>query len=49
MVPYARALRDHYGLPVYDIYSFMMWFHAGLVPRDFGYPASGRRPWRERD
>jgi hypothetical protein len=48
MVPYARALRDRYGLPVYDIYSFMMWFHAGLVPRDFGFPASGRRPWRER-
>ena len=48
MVPYARALRDRYGLPVYDIYSFMTWFHAGLSPRDFGFPGSGRRPWRER-
>jgi len=48
MVPYARALRDRLGLPVYDIYSFMTWFHAGLVPRDFGFPASAARPWRER-
>jgi Asp/Glu/hydantoin racemase len=48
MVPYARALRDHLQLPVYDIYSFVSWFHAGLSPRDFGHPASGPRPWRER-
>jgi Asp/Glu/hydantoin racemase len=48
MVPYARALRDHLQLPVYDIYSFVSWFHAGLSPRDFGHPASGLRPWRER-
>jgi len=48
MVPYARALRDRLGLPVYDIYSFMLWFHAGLAPRDFGHPGSAARPWRER-
>jgi Asp/Glu/hydantoin racemase len=48
MAPYARALRDHLRLPVYDIYSFMTWFHAGLSPRDFGHPGSGERPWRER-
>jgi len=48
MVPFARAVRDRYGLPVYDIYSFMMWFHAGLAPRDFGFPASTPQPWRER-
>ena len=48
MVPYARALRDRFGLPVYDIYSFMTWFHAGLAPRDFGHPGSGVRSWRER-
>jgi Asp/Glu/hydantoin racemase len=48
MVPYARALRDRLGLPVYDIYSFMLWFHAGLAPRDFGHPGSIARPWRER-
>ena len=48
MVPYARALRDRFGLPVYDIYGFMTWFHAGLVPRDFGHPGSADRSWRER-
>jgi hypothetical protein len=48
MVPYARALRDRLGIPVYDIYSFMLWFHAGLAPRDFGHPGSVGGPWRER-
>jgi Asp/Glu/hydantoin racemase len=46
MVPYARALRDRLGIPVYSIYSFMLWFHAGLAPRDFGHPGSTKRPWR---
>ncbi|WP_368744691.1 aspartate/glutamate racemase family protein [Desertibaculum subflavum] len=48
MAPYARALRDHLGVPVFDIVSFMTWFHAGLAPRDFGPPGSAPRPWRER-
>lgn len=48
MAPYARALRDRLLLPVYDIYSFVTWFHAGLSPRDFGPPASAPRAWRER-
>jgi len=48
MVPYARALRDELQIPIYDIYSFMVWFQAGLAPRDFGYPGRGSRPWRER-
>ena len=48
MAPYARALRDRLRLPVFDIYSFMTWFHAGLAPRDFGHPGSSARPWRER-
>ena len=48
MVPYARALRERLRLPVYDIYSFVTWFHAGLAPRDFGHPGSGARAWRER-
>jgi Asp/Glu/hydantoin racemase len=48
MAPYAKALRDTVRLPVYDIYSFMTWFHAGLAPRDFGHPASAPRAWRER-
>jgi Asp/Glu/hydantoin racemase len=43
MAPYAKALREHLGLPVYDIYSFITWFQAGLRPRDFGYPASPKQ------
>jgi hypothetical protein len=48
MAPYARALRDTLCLPVFDIYAFMTWFHAGLAPRDFGPPGSAAREWRER-
>lgn len=36
MPPYAAALREAVGLPVYDIYSMISWFHAGLRPRRFG-------------
>ena len=35
MPPYAAALRETLGLPVYDIYSMIQWFHAGLRPRAF--------------
>jgi hypothetical protein len=35
MPPYAHALREATGLPVFDIYSLINWFHAGLRPRDF--------------
>ena len=48
MAPYARALATRIRRPVFDIVSFMTWFHAGLEPRDFGHPASAPRPWRER-
>jgi hypothetical protein len=48
MAPYARALSERLRLPVFDIYAFVAWFHAGLVPRDFGPPGNGRRDWRER-
>ena len=33
MCPYARALRERLGLPVFDMVSFVTWFHGGLVPR----------------
>ncbi len=39
MPPYAFALRETLGLPVYDIYSLITWIHAGLRPREFGPPA----------
>lgn len=35
MPPYAAALQAALGLPVYDIYSLVTWFHAGLRPRRF--------------
>jgi Asp/Glu/hydantoin racemase len=35
MPPYAAALREALGLPIYDIYSMITWFHAGLRPRNF--------------
>jgi Asp/Glu/hydantoin racemase len=38
MPPYAAALRAEVNLPVYDIYSMITWFHAGLRPRAFGGP-----------
>ena len=48
MVPYARALSERLRLPVFSIYTFVTWFHAGLVARDFGHRASACREWRER-
>jgi hypothetical protein len=48
MVPYARALSERLRLPLFSIYTFVTWFQAGLVPRDFGHPASALREWRER-
>jgi Asp/Glu/hydantoin racemase len=35
MPPYAASLRAMLGLPVFDIYSMITWFHAGLRPRVF--------------
>jgi len=35
MPPYAAALQAALGLPVFDIYSLITWFHAGLRPRRF--------------
>jgi hypothetical protein len=35
MPPHAAALRDALGLPVYDIYSMITWFHAGIRPGRF--------------
>jgi Asp/Glu/hydantoin racemase len=35
MPPYAAALREAIDLPVYDVYSMIAWFQAGLRPRRF--------------
>lgn len=39
MPPYAHAVREALGVPVYDIYSLITWLHAGIRPRAFGPPA----------
>jgi hypothetical protein len=49
MGPYSRALNDLLRIPIYDVYTFVCWFHSGLQPRDFGPPAGANLPvWRER-
>lgn len=35
MSPYSATIQKMTNLPVFDIYSFMLWFHAGLKPRRF--------------
>jgi Asp/Glu/hydantoin racemase len=35
MPPYAAALQAALGLPVYDVYTLVSWFHGGLRPRAF--------------
>ena len=46
--PFAAALSHSLGIPVYSVYSFVCWFHAGVAPRDFGHPSSAPREFRER-
>jgi len=38
MPPYAADVQAATGLPVYDIYSMINWFHTGLRPRRFASP-----------
>ena len=35
MVPFAAGMQRALGVPVYSIYSFILWFQAGLLPRQF--------------
>jgi hypothetical protein len=35
MVPYAKDIMRATGRPVYSIYTYLKWFHAGLTPRRF--------------
>ncbi len=35
MTPYAHDVRKATGLPVFSIYTFLKWFHQGLVPDRF--------------
>lgn len=35
MVPYAGDIAQATGRPVFSIYTYLRWFHAGLTPRNF--------------
>jgi hypothetical protein len=49
MAPYAAALNRRLRVPIFTVYTFVTWFHAGLQPREFGYPgSSASEMWRER-
>lgn len=48
MTPYAAALRHELHRPVFDIYSLITWFHAGLRPRSFDQGFHDARPEPER-
>ncbi len=38
MAPYARAIHQATGLPVYSIYTLIRWFQSGLSPVGFSNP-----------
>ncbi len=46
MPPYASALRDALRLPVFDVFSLVNWFHAGLRPRAFTPATLTGQAWR---
>lgn len=49
MGPYAAALNARLGIPIFTVYTFVTWFHAGLQPRYFGRPGVPTEDtWRER-
>ena len=35
MVPYSANIASELNVPVYDFYSFVTWFQAGLSPKRF--------------
>ena len=50
MGPYAATMNRVLGVPIFTVYTFVTWFHAGLQPRDFGFPGSATPThWRERE
>ncbi|MHA1523383.1 MAG: aspartate/glutamate racemase family protein, partial [Alphaproteobacteria bacterium] len=44
MVPYARALRQTLGLPVYSIQTLVEWLHGAQMPRHFAPEMVDTRP-----
>jgi hypothetical protein len=45
MPPYARALREATGLPVFDIYSLIAWLRCGLRPANFAAHVRSANTW----
>jgi hypothetical protein len=41
LVPHARAIGAATRLPVYDIWTLVSWFHAGLQPKVWPDPDAG--------
>ena len=35
MAPYSLLVSTTFGKPVFDVYTFVSWFHSGLAPRGF--------------
>ncbi len=48
MVPYAADIRNATGLPVFSIYTYLLWFQAALLPRRFPIGLDDIRPVRGR-
>lgn len=44
MIPYAAELRRALGVPVFSIYSFILWFQSGLMPRPYDTRLMDPRP-----
>lgn len=44
MVPYAAEIRKATGRPVFSIYSYLLWFQSGLLPRRFPPDLDDTRP-----
>lgn len=43
MVPYAADIRRATGRPVFSIYTYLLWFQAGLLPRRFPHDLDDTR------
>jgi len=49
MVPYAADIRRATGRPVFSIYTYLLWFHAALMPRRFPLNLDDAKPLSDPD
>ena len=45
MAPYSARLQKELRVPIFDVYTFVKWFHSGLAPRDFGNGVRADQRW----